>query len=137
MLREGGVYVAQIHESRENYLEAILVLEGRQGEVRSVDVAGYLGFSKPSVSVAMANLRQAGLLVVEDGILRLTPEGRKQAEGVYERHRLLTHWLEDLGVDAETAAQDACRIEHVISQQSFERLRDAITGRNPGKNWEE
>ena len=126
-----------IHESAEDYLESILVLQERRGMVRSIDIVNELGFSKPSVSVAMANLRQAGLLVVEDGILRLTPEGRKQAEGVYERHRLLTHWLENLGVDAETAAQDACRIEHVISQQSFERLRDVITGRNPGKNWEE
>ena len=112
------------HESREDYLEAILVLSQKLPMVRSVDVANYMEFSKPSVSVAVANLKNALLLTVSpDGGLHLTDAGRALAEQIYERHRLLTEWLIGLGVDEETAAADACRIEHVISQQSFEALR--------------
>jgi len=112
------------HESREDYLEAILVLSQKLPLVRSVDVANYMEFSKPSVSVAVANLKNALLLTVApDGGLHLTDAGRALAEQIYERHRLLTEWLISLGVDEETAAADACRIEHVISQQSFECLR--------------
>jgi len=112
------------HESREDYLEAILVLSQKLPLVRSVDVANYMEFSKPSVSVAVANLKNALLLTVApDGGLHLTDAGRALAEQIYERHRLLTEWLISLGVDEETAAADACRIEHVISQQSFEALR--------------
>lgn len=112
------------HESREDYLEAILILSQKLPMVRSIDVANYMEFSKPSVSVAVANLKNALLLTVSpDGGLHLTDAGRALAEQIYERHRLLTEWLIGLGVDEETAAADACRIEHVISQQSFEALR--------------
>ncbi len=111
-------------ESREDYLEAILVLSQRLPMVRSIDVANYMDFSKPSVSVAVSNLKNALLLTVTpDGGLHLTDAGRALAEQIYERHRLLTEWLVRLGVDEETAAADACRIEHVISQSSFECLR--------------
>lgn len=112
------------HESREDYLEAILILSQQLPLVRSIDVANYMEFSKPSVSVAVANLKSALLLTVtDDGGLHLTDAGRALAEQVYERHNLLTEWLISLGVDKETAAADACRIEHVISQSSFECLR--------------
>ena len=112
------------HESREDYLEAILILSRKLPMVRSIDVANYMEFSKPSVSVAVGNLKNALLLTVApDGGLHLTEAGRALAEQVYERHNLLTEWLISLGVDEETAAGDACRIEHVISQESFECLR--------------
>lgn len=114
----------KVQESRENYLEAILVLS-QKGPVRSIDVANYLEFSKPSVSVAVANLKAAQLLEVDvGGHLRLTPQGKELAEQVYEKHTLLTKWLVNLGVDPQVAAEDACRIEHVISQQSFDRIKD-------------
>ena len=112
-------------ESRENYLEAILVLEKEKGQVRSIDVANYLDFSKPSVSVAVANLKNALLLTVSpEGWLQLTDAGRALAEQVLERHRILTRLLMHLGVDEETAQDDACRVEHVISQTTFEKLRE-------------
>jgi len=115
------------HESREDYLEAILVLSRRLPLVRSIDVANYMEFSKPSVSVAVANLKAALLLTVsEDGGLHLTEAGRALAEQVYERHDLLTKCLVSLGVDQETAQADACRIEHVISQASFECLKNHL-----------
>jgi Mn-dependent DtxR family transcriptional regulator len=118
----------RVEESKENYLEAIYVLSREHGFVRSVDVANYFEFSKPSVSVAMANLRQALLITVDDaGGIHLTDAGRAMAEQVYERHTLLTRFLTGLGVDPETAQQDACRIEHVISQISFEKLREHVT----------
>lgn len=112
------------HQSREDYLEAILVLSQKLPMVRSIDVANYLDFSKPSVSVAVSHLKSALLLTVApDGGLHLTEAGRALAEQIYERHRLITRWLIGLGVDEETASEDACRIEHVISQTSFECLR--------------
>ena len=118
----------RVEESKENYLEAIYVLSRQNGFVRSVDVANYFDFSKPSVSVAMANLRQALLITVDDaGGLHLTDAGRALAEQVYERHTLLARFLTELGVDSDTAQQDACRIEHVISQLSFEKLREHMT----------
>ena len=113
----------KVQASRENYLEAILVLS-KQGQVRSIDVANYLEFSKPSVSVAVANLKAALLLTVdENGHLHLTESGRALAEQVYERHTLLTECLVRLGVDPRIAAEDACRMEHVISQESFEQIK--------------
>jgi len=118
----------RVEESKENYLEAIYVLSREHGFVRSVDVANYFEFSKPSVSVAMANLRQALLITVDDaGGIHLTDAGHALAEQVYERHTLLTRFLMGLGVDPETAQQDACRIEHVISQISFEKLQQHVT----------
>lgn len=115
----------KIQESRENYLEAILILEQQKGQVRSIDVANYLDFSKPSVSVAVNNLKNALLLTVSpEGWLQLTDAGRALAEQVYERHRLLTRLLIAMGVDETTAQEDACRIEHVISQTSFEKIKE-------------
>lgn len=114
----------RVQESKENYLEAILVLSRRDGFVRSVDVANHLEFSKPSVSVAMANLRNALLITVDEGGgIHLTDAGKDLAEQVYERHLILTEFLQRLGVDPEVAQDDACRIEHVISQLSFEKIK--------------
>ena len=113
------------HESREDYLEAILILSQRLPMVRSIDVANYMEFSKPSVSVAVANLKSARLLTVaSDGGLHLTDAGRALAEQVYERHLLLTKLLITMGVDENTAQEDACRVEHVISQASFEKIKE-------------
>ena len=114
----------KIHESAENYLETILVLRMRNGNVRSIDIANELEFSKPSVSVAMKNLRTNGYIHVEDsGSIHLLPEGEKIAKEVYEKHTLLTRYLVNLGVPENIAAEDACRIEHVISRESFEALK--------------
>jgi len=114
----------RIQESKENYLEAILVLSQQNGFVRSVDIANHLEFSKPSVSIAMSNLKAALLIEVDDmGGIHLTEVGRALAEQVYERHTLLNRYLVALGVDEDTAAEDACRIEHVISQLSFEKIK--------------
>lgn len=114
----------KIRESAENYLETILVLQQRKGSVRSIDIAAELEFSKPSVSVAMKNLREKGCITVDgDGIISLTQEGKAIAERVYERHILFTQWLISLGVDPEVAAEDACRIEHVISEESFRAIQ--------------
>lgn len=113
----------KVQESRENYLEAIFVLS-QKGPVRSIDVANYLEFSKPSVSVAVSNLKAALLLTVDaGGHLILTESGRALAEQIYERHTMLTDFLAGLGVDPQVAADDACRIEHVISQESFEKIK--------------
>ena len=120
----------RVQESKENYLEAILMLQQKQGYVRSVDVANHLNFSRPSVSVAMANLRNLGLVTTDEhGFLSLTAEGLEQAAKVLERHLLLTEWLVGLGVSEETAAEDACRIEHVISQESFDCIRRHVDER--------
>ena len=114
----------QIRESAENYLETILVLQKRHGHVRSIDIANELSFSKPSVSVAMKNLRLNGLIEIdEDGIITLQEAGQAIAERIYERHTLLTQWLEHLGVRPEIAAEDACRMEHVISAETFAALK--------------
>ncbi|MBP3412533.1 MAG: metal-dependent transcriptional regulator, partial [Oscillospiraceae bacterium] len=111
----------KIHESAENYLETILILHRRIGAVRSVDIANELDFSKPSVSVAMKNLREQELIQVDaGGYITLLPKGQEIAERILERHQLLTGWLISMGVSAETASEDACRIEHVISEESFE-----------------
>lgn len=117
----------KIQESAENYLETILILGEKQPFVRSIDIANELGFSKPSVSVAMKNLRNSGhILVDENGHITLTDSGRTIAETIYERHTALCQWLEQLGVDSQTAAQDACRIEHVISAESFAAIKAHI-----------
>ncbi len=118
--------MARIQESAENYLETILILENRNGSVRSIDVASELDFSKPSVSVAMKNLRQQECITVDgDGFILLTEKGRGIAESVYERHTLFTEWLIALGVNERTAAEDACRIEHVISEETFRAMKKA------------
>lgn len=116
-----------LHESGENYLEAILMLEKEIGFVRSVDVADRLNFSKPSVSRAMGILKENGYITVEEGgRLALTKSGRKEAERIYERHIILTKYLCSIGVAEETAAEDACRMEHVISAETFDRMKDQM-----------
>ena len=116
----------KIHASGEDYLEAVLVLQQKQGMVRSVDVARHMEVSKPSVCHAVATLREGGFLTMDsDYFLHLTDVGREVAERIYEKHRFFTDRLIEAGVDPETAERDACRMEHVISQESFERLRDA------------
>ena len=114
----------KIQESAENYLETILIIGNRQGYVRSIDIANELGFSKPSVSVAMKNLREKNHITVTDaGFIYLTDSGKEIAEMIYERHELLTDFLVKLGVNPEVAAEDACRIEHVISAESFAAVK--------------
>ncbi len=127
--------MARIQESAENYLETILILENRRGNVRSIDIAAELEFSKPSVSVAMKNLRGQGcILVDQDGFITLTEKGRQIAERIYERHTLFTRWLTALGVDEKTAAEDACRIEHVISEETFQAIKNHAQQLLPPKN---
>lgn len=117
-----------MHESGEDYIETIYMLKKKNGHVRSVDVARELGFSRPSVSRAMGILKDNGLLTVsEDGDLHLTEEGEKTAKKVYEKHTNLTKFLMmTAGVDAETAEEDACRIEHVISPETFKGIKRYI-----------
>ncbi len=113
-----------LQESGEMYLETIYILSKQKGYVRSLDVAEYMNFSKPSVSRAVGILKEADYLTMEkDGALHLTESGRKIGEKIYERHTLLTEFLTLLGVDAQTAAEDACKIEHDISDQSFEAIK--------------
>ena len=116
-----------IHESAENYLEAILAL-GENGPVRSIDVAQHLNFSKPSVSRAMSLLRENGYITMDqkEGWIELTGSGREIAERIYERHQVISQWLMDLGVAEKTATADACRIEHVISPETFDRIKEHI-----------
>ena len=116
----------KLHASGEDYLEAILVLHKKMGMVRSVDVARHMEVSKPSVSHAVTTLKEGGFLTMdEDFFLHLTDLGREIAEQTYEKHRFFTALLTEAGVDPETAERDACRIEHVISQESFDRLKNA------------
>ena len=113
-----------VRESGEMYLEAILVLAKKSGYVRSIDVSEYLGYSKPSVPRAMGNLREGGYILMEkDGAITLTDSGKKLAETIYERHTVLSELLIRLGVDEKTATDDACRIEHVISDESFQAIK--------------
>ncbi len=117
----------KILESAENYLETILILQNRIGNVRSIDIVAEMGFSKPSVSVAMKNLRENGYIHVdENGFITLQDSGRVIAEKIYERHTLFTEWLTSLGVSPKTAAEDACRIEHVISDESFQAMKKHV-----------
>lgn len=124
---KGGEEKMKIQESAENYLEAILMLEGQPGGVRSIDVANMLGFSKPSVSFAMKRLREGGYVEMdENSLLSLTSSGREVAQKVYEKHELLTGWLTAIGVERQTARADACRIEHVLSEASFGKIREYV-----------
>lgn len=119
-----------VHESGEMYLEAILVLTKQKGTVRSIDVSEYLGYSKPSVSRAMGILRRESYITMEkDGAIRLTDQGLQIAETIYERHTLLTRVLRQLGVDEATASADACRLEHVISDASFQAIKRHVAGK--------
>ena len=114
-----------IHQSAEDYLETILMLTERQGKVRSIDVVNELGFTKASVSIAMKKLRENGYIAVDgEGNLTLLPPGQEIAERIYSRHRLLTHFFIQLGVDEKTAAEDACKAEHILSEQTLEKIRE-------------
>ena len=115
------------NESAENYLETILILRQKLPVVRSVDIATELDFKKSSVSVAMKKLRENDHIIVSpEGYITLTPSGKEIADRIYERHTLLSSWLERLGVAPKIAAEDACRIEHVISSESFEAIKKHI-----------
>lgn len=115
------------NESAENYLETILMLSKTHPVVRSVDIATELGFKKSSVSVAMKNLRENGhITVTKEGFIYLTESGKEIAEMIYERHELLSSWLISLGVDKNIATEDACRIEHDISKESFDAIKKVI-----------
>ncbi len=119
------------NESAENYLETILILSHKLPVVRSVDIATELDFKKSSVSIAMKHLRENNhITVTEQGYIYLTDEGREIAEMIYERHELLTSWLCELGVDNKIASEDACRIEHVISKESFQAIKQHVTQRS-------
>ena len=121
----------KIHESAENYLETILILKNRKGLVRSIDIANELGFSKPSVSIAMKNLRENGYIEVDSkGFIELDESGKKIAELIYERHTFLSAWLENIGVNPKIAAEDACRMEHIISAESFEAIKKYVNSYN-------
>ncbi len=116
-----------IHESAEDYLEAILKLREAHGNVRSIDVVGELHFSKPSVSVAMKKLRESGHVEMdENGLLTLTPAGETIAQRIYERHKVLTVMLTSLGVEEPIAAKEACKIEHDISAETFEKIKQHL-----------
>lgn len=116
-----------LHESGEMYLETILVLSQKNGVVRSVDISEYMGFSKPSVSRAVGLLKQDNYILVDkDGFITLTAAGREVAEKIFERHTILTKVLMSLGVDAQTAAEDACKIEHDISDTTFQAIKDHL-----------
>ncbi len=116
-----------INESAENYLETILMLSKRLPVVRSVDIANELGFKKSSVSIAMKNLRENQHITVSDaGFIFLTDSGRQIAEMIFERHELISSWLMRIGVSEETALEDACKMEHVISPESFEAIKKFI-----------
>jgi len=117
----------KIQESGENYLETILILKNRNGSVRSVDIANELNFSKPSVSKAMSVLKRAGHVKTDRlNQILLTESGREIAEKIYERHLILTEYLISIGVCEETACKDACRIEHVISDESFDKIKTIV-----------
>ncbi|MCM1267636.1 MAG: metal-dependent transcriptional regulator [Bacteroidales bacterium] len=114
-------------ESMEDYLETILLLQKRMGQVRSIDIAGEMNFTKPSVSIAMKNLREKSYITVSDGgFINLTESGRARAESVLERHTILSDWLMRIGVSKETALADACRVEHDLSEESFEAIKRAV-----------
>jgi DtxR family Mn-dependent transcriptional regulator len=120
----------RIYQSAEDYLEAILMLRERNGSVRSIDIVNELGYSKPSISVAMKKLRENGYVNMDDdGLITLTPAGEEIAGRIYTRHRLLTQFFVHLGVSEEVAAADACKIEHDLSDETFEKIKEhALAG---------
>jgi len=121
----------KIKESAENYLETILILKQKLGNVRSIDIANELNFSKPSISVAMKHFREEGLITIdENGFILLTERGFAIANRVYNRHTLLTKALVAIGVSEETAKEDACRIEHDISDETFQKLKEFYEKQN-------
>ena len=122
----------KIQESAEDYLETILILQNRKGSVRSIDIVNELGYSKPSVSIAMKNLRENGYITVTDaGFIYLTDAGAEIASRIYERHEFLSAWLQSLGIDEKTAAADACKMEHDISADSFAAIKKYVHEHSP------
>lgn len=122
------------NESVENYLETILILSEKLPVVRSVDIANELGYKKSSISVAMKHLRESNYISMsESGFITLTDSGREIAEMIYERHEFLSEWLITLGVDNDIAVNDACRIEHVISKESFKAIKDYVSSNSKVK----
>ncbi len=116
-----------IHESAEDYLESILIIQEQSGQVRSIDVVNKLGFSKPSVSIAMKKLRESGyILMAADGSITLTDSGMEIASRVYGRHKTITRLFELLGVSTEQASADACKVEHDLSEETFGKIRDYV-----------
>ncbi len=121
-----------IHESAEDYLESILIIQEQAGQVRSIDVVNKLGFSKPSVSIAMKKLRESGYITMAgDGSITLTDSGMEIASRIYHRHRTLTELFTLLGVSQENAAADACKVEHDLSEETFARIHDFVKSRKP------
>ncbi len=119
----------RIQESAEDYLENILILSESKEHVRSIDIVKKMNLSKPSVSVAMKKLRQNNLIIMDsDGYITLADEGRKIAEKIYERHVFISQWLEELGVQKDVAMSDACRIEHVLSDETFDAIKKKYGG---------
>ena len=119
--------IMNIYESAEDYLERILILQEEKGEVRSIDIAHEMGYSKPSISIAMKKLKEAGLIDIDEhGFITLTKEGHVIADGVYERHRVLKKILINIGVDPKQAEKDACKVEHVISEETFEAIKKKV-----------
>lgn len=117
----------KLQESAEDYLESILILKESHGTVRSIDVARHMNYSKPSVSRAMGLLRENGYITMDkESLIELTPSGVEVARRIYERHLLLTRWLISLGVPAASAAEDACRIEHDVSDDTFQKMKEHI-----------
>lgn len=115
------------NESVEDYLETILIISEEKPVVRSIDIANEMGFSKPSISVAVKNLKEKGYISVsEEGYITLTESGKALADRVYDRHKFFRKWLISLGVDEETANDDACRIEHVITEETFNAIRKSV-----------
>ena len=116
-----------IHQSAEDYLESILVLQERYGQVRSIDIVNLLGYSKPSVSIAMKKLRESGYISMSpDGLITLNESGLEIARQVYSRHKVITQLFVMMGVPQDVAAEDACRVEHDLSQETFEQIRDFV-----------
>lgn len=119
---ERGIIV-ELHESAEDYLETILILYERNGQVRSIDIVNEMNYSKPSISIAMKKLRENGFIRMDvNGLITLTAEGREVAERIYSRHRLLTQVLEAIGIDPKKAEEEACKIEHDIDDETYEKI---------------
>ena len=132
VLNEGRRSALVIHESAEDYLESILVIQEQAGQVRSIDVVNRLGFSKPSVSIALKKLRESGYVTMSaDGLITLTDSGMEIASRIYGRHKMITRLFEMLGVSPEQAALDACKVEHDLSDETFGRISAFVEGGTP------
>lgn len=113
-------------QSRENYLETILMLSNKLSSVRSKDIVNELGYSKPSISIAMKGLKEDGYITISNGEIKLTQKGFDVANAVYEKHKVLTHFFINLGVEKEIAEEDACKIEHIISEETFKKIKEQV-----------